>query len=283
MMNRSERVPTIEAFGTQLIETLDLDPLYVALVEAELPQEQMKRWLFAYWCCYHAGASSYLSERTGLNYWEAMGHMARNILPTPMGGRWPRGHERRHFRGDKAIEAVGYYTSLSYDKPEKMVDDFAKAGPKYPAIRTAVTTLPQFGPWIAFKVADMMERVLGIPVDFSEADVLMFDQPFKSAIHVYYHWYGDLDVPKVPNDKQRVSIVAQRLMEQWDHIEAPPRFDRMVGLQEVETILCKWKSHNTGHYPVGIDSVDLKAGLAEWAPYSETAQKLLVASEGLLG
>jgi hypothetical protein len=178
---------------------------------------------------------------------------------------------------------VGYYTSLSYDKPETMVDDFAKAGPKYPAIRTAVTTLPQFGPWIAFKVADMMERVLGIPVDFSEADVLMFDQPFKSAIHVYYHWYGDLDVPKVPNDKQRVSIVAQRLMEQWNKIEAPPRFDRMVGLQEVETILCKWKSHNTGHYPVGIDSVDLKAGLAEWAPYSETAQKLLVASEGLLG
>lgn len=256
-----------------LLETQDLDPLYVALVKTPMPPDQMKRWLFTYWCCYHAGASCYLSEFTGDRYWAHMLNMAANVVPNPLGTRWPRGHERRHFRGAKAVDAVGDYADIG--TPEEIVGAMIAAGPVYRDIREQVTRLPQFGPWIAFKVGDMLERVLGVPVDFAEADVLMFDQPFKSALAVYADEWA---LPQTGTPKEAVTFVSAKLQGRFYGHVAPPHIPgivpRRVGLQEVETMLCKWKSHKSGHYPVGIDSHDLRAGLAEWATVSATARDM---------
>jgi hypothetical protein len=278
-MSRSHRVGSIEEFGTMLLDTEDLDPLYVALVGAQMPEDQMKRWLFAYWCCYHAGTSCYISESpTPEVYWSRMLEMASNQNPNPLGTRWPRGHERRHFRGGKAMDAVVDYCAMG-GTPENLVDDFI--GPRgqekvpYAHLRARVTKLPQFGPWIAFKVADMLERVLGVPVDFSEADVLMFDQPYKSALQVFSE---DWKMMTTDDGPSIVKFVAHTLGARFGTRVAPPvteRDPRMVGLQEVETILCKWKSHKSGHYPVGIDSHDLREGLQLWAKVSPTAAQML--------
>ena len=37
------KILSIEEFGRQLIETQDLDPVYVAIVGANLPVDQMRR------------------------------------------------------------------------------------------------------------------------------------------------------------------------------------------------------------------------------------------------
>src|SRR6188768_3254002 len=103
----------VYTFGRQLIETQDLDPLYVALyqgkVDGLLTEDQLKRWVFAYWCFYHAGFASYASERSGPAYWGVMERAAVNITKPPVGERWPRAAERRHFRGQKAIDSVRWF------------------------------------------------------------------------------------------------------------------------------------------------------------------------------
>jgi hypothetical protein len=45
-------------------------------------------------------------------------------------------------------------------------------------------------------------------------------------------------------------------------LKAPPRFERRINIQEIETILCKWKSHINGHYFVGKDIQEIRHGLS---------------------
>ncbi len=250
------RLPTIEAFGAQLLATGDLDPLYIALVNANLDRDQLRRWLLAYWCCYHAGASSWLSEQD--EYWDCLFVMAENIHPTPLGGRWPRGHERRHFRGEKAMRAVDSYRDR-FNTPEALVEWVEQSGPRFSLVRDRVMTLPQMGTWIAWKIADMLERVLRIPVDFRGASLDIYREPAAAA--------------ELVDPTKSLSQVVDRLVGHFSGSLAPPSFDRVVGIAEIETVLCKWKSHLNGHYPLNNDIHEIRGGLVGWG---ETADKLLV-------
>ena len=42
---------------------------------------------------------------------------------------------------------------------------------------------------------------------------------------------------------------------------APPEFDRLIDVQETETILCKWKSYLGGHYEIGKDTREIEERL----------------------
>ena len=68
-MSRNYPRLDIETFGRHLITTGDLDPIYTALVRAEQGGDfsvpQLCRWLLGYWCYYHAGVASFLSEKEG--------------------------------------------------------------------------------------------------------------------------------------------------------------------------------------------------------------------------
>ena len=65
-----------------------------------------------------------------------------------------------------------------------------------------------------------------------------------------------------------------RLAEELNGYEAPPRNDRGLGLQEYETVLCKWGSYLKGHYHVGEDVAGVRKGLLRFAR-CKTAQALL--------
>jgi Amino acid:DNA transferase len=266
---------TIQEFGSHLLLTGDLDPLYIALYNLHLDRFKLRRWLFAYWCCYHAGASSYLSEKTGTTYWTELHRMAANLESCPIGGRWPRGHERRHFRGKKAVEAVEAYQSR-FPQPEELVIWIEKVGPRFSDIRKRILELPQFGPWIAFKVADMLERVAEVSVDFNRSDVLMFEQPYKSALEIADHY----ELERTSDDEAVRRVCDILLAHFGSRNHAPPRNDRPVNIQEVETILCKWKSHRNGSYPLGNDSKEISHGLRQWSEVSMTAAQLWLKTPG---
>lgn len=278
---------SIETFGAKLLASGDLDPLYIALRGAQLETDQLRRWLFAYWCCYHAGASSWLSEQTGDNYWSWLYVMADNQIPAPppldnSNERWPRGHERRHFRGNKARDAVNAYRTR-FGSVENLVEYLEIGGRVYAPewesfseIRTRVMSLPQFGPWIAFKVADMLERVRGLNIRFIDADVLMFDQPYASALEVFRSSLSSGQQHQ--SDDQAVRTAALILCAHFSQHLAPPDRRRAVNIQEVETILCKWKSHLSGSYPLYLDSHELRAGLAKWSATCKTAERLFNAA-----
>lgn len=263
----------VEAFGRQLIETGDLDPVYIALNGCEWDEERRQRWLMAYWLFYHPGAASYMADApTEQLFWNRVVNAARNETPTPLDGRWPRASERRHFRGQKAIDAVARL------RQTPLPDTFAaleRAAPDYKAVAKVVCSLPQFGPWMAWKVADMMERCMGIEMDFNLSGMLMFEDPRKAAVMVALRGMGLPDTAKLKDEPGTIQRVVDHLLREYVDLSAPPGNDRPINIQEVETVLCKYKSHLNGHYPVGKDVREIREGLSSWASVSESAKEFL--------
>lgn len=278
---------SIEEFGAHLLDSGDLDPIYIALRKAfvhpagSLPQ--LKRWMVAYWCLYHAGTACWLSDFEGEAFWAELRKAAANDELSPTGERWQRGHERRHFRGAAAVKAVRTMTGRYFDGPEKLVDAIVGADNGHDPrpfldISARAQDLPLFGPWIGFKVGDMVDRVLGIPVSFENGAVFMFKDPTEAALRLWRLKAGfpepsDKKAPRVmPKDKDRaITEVVDYLIAHFAGYKAPPLADRPVGLQEVETILCKWKSHMNGHYPKYNDIDEIRDGIMPWKGCSDTA------------
>ena len=250
-------------FGKELVATQDLDPVYVGLVGADLSPELLSRVCLAYWCFYSLGAACYIAEKPK-KFWELMATAAANELPSPLGGRWPRAAERRHFRGAQAINAVKELTDLVIS-PHGVVDHICSGG-SYQEVARRAQQLRGFGPWIAWKIADMAERVLGYEVDFLGADLGIYKEPRQGAALVAH---GDW---KAPVTDSALSQVVKELTFAFRSLKAPPLGDRKINVQEVETVLCKYKSHFKGHYTVGKDILEVRHGLKGWG---DVAQQVL--------
>jgi hypothetical protein len=260
---------SLEEFGKQILQASDLDPIYTMLANSNLSKSQKRRWCAAYWCFYHAGAASYLSEQN--DFWPAMLTAGLNEKPTPINTRWPRSAERRHFRGVACIKALTCLAAR-FPQPEWMAETFERQAPSFHKVRDRVMEQPLFGPWIAFKIADMLDRVLNTHVDFSEADVFMFDSPTEAAVM----WYdGDHEGGYGVAHGIKIQMALGHLNRELTSFTAPPFNDRPLGLQEFETVLCKWKSHVNGHYPIGKDTHEIREGLQAWAGASPTAAHLM--------
>jgi hypothetical protein len=265
----------VQEFGDLLLRTQDLDPVYVGLVGARaqgLSQVQLARWLLAYWCFYHVGVASYLSEQEGAEFWRLTRVAAANIAaPSSLGlpgERWPRAAERRHFRGDKCVQAVAWLRE-HYLEPEAPVVSLTlwNAPTTERDVMARVQRWPMFGPWIAFKAADMMERVWGLDVEFDRNIGLMYEEP-RAALDLLREANPTWQDPTPEN-------LYNRLLVYFMPHRAPPLAAlrrRQVGPQELETVLCKWKSHMGGHYRVGKDIHEQRAALAGWG---DTAQLIL--------
>jgi len=245
-------------FGQLLIETGDLDPLYIALWGAKMPRKQLCRWLVCYFCYYHAGLCCWASERGG---WEVLDEIARG------GTAYPRGSERRHFRAQTAITAVAKLRE-QFGDAEEMLNWISDAGPRANKVMQRIRTLYGFGEWIAGKIPDVLDRLNLAKIEFVERDVdLMFDSPKKGALDVARR-YAQGDDPLL--------FAHRYLMNNLGHLKAAPRYERTINVQETETIFCKWKSHLSGHYPPGKDSYEIRHGLLRYAK-CKTAQRMLKA------
>lgn len=255
---------SLERFGELLVTSGDLDPVYLTLAGARLGRDHLRRWMLAYWACYHAGASSWISERDGHAYWVAMRDMAQNEKPAPPGGRWPRGRERRHYRGAAAVASVNWLAA-SYPQPEIGVRAVEGAR-TYAEVLAVTTRWPLFGRWIGFKIADMLERILDVPIAFTDADTF-YDSPVRAA-HLWTH------SQRLTGGVSPLTAAIAHLECHLGHYAAPPTYNRALGPQEWETILCKYGAHITGHYPLGIDTSELRHALGEWDAVSPTARAL---------
>ena len=265
----------VVTFGRHLLEADELDPVYVALYRARLHRDLLARWLVAYWCYYDTGVASYMAEHKGPEFWRLMEIAAANEQPAPTGERWRRAKERRHFRGESAIKAVARLRERYGDRPEGMVEYVAGDGGPFVSLAKRATKHYKFGPWIAFKIGDMVERVIGVPVDFSEADVFMFPDPKKAALMLWRRAEGLPDTAKPKDKKTETQIIRQvvnHLGRQFADYTAPPRHDRPVALQEIETVLCCWKSHVNGHYPLYNDIEEINESMVPWRDHSAVAR-----------
>jgi len=245
-------------FGRRLLAANDLDPVYVLVHEAGLDHDRLKRWLLAYWCFYHVGTASWVSET---DFWGRM--------RTAAGSKdYPRSSERRHFRGENARKSVEF---LEEQGIEALFDAFPRPSPSAADVVEYVTEWIGFGPWVAFKVADMLERLGLLDVRF-DLDTVMYESPRKAADELYEAEGGPAGVADVG------AWAVDRVLSELNPTKAPPRYDRPLSFQEAETVLCKWKSYRGGHYEIGEDVAACRKGLMRFAR-CRTSQRLLRAGE----
>lgn len=258
----------IYEFGRKLLETRDLDPVYVLIHQAKFTPIQLRNWLLAYWCFYHCGTASWITEqgdRFGRNgYWLAMQRAAAS-------SDYSRASERRHFRGIAACDSVQWLQEN--DSVFAEFDGYAEEGatPTVEDVMSYVKEWKGFGPWIAFKVADMLERLGLLKIDFTDTGSWLYESPLQAAESL---WATEHDNEEnIPLDVGNWAI--DRILGQLGRLKAPPRYERLINAQEAETILCKWKSHINGHYEVGKDTKEIRHGLLKMGRCG-MCQKLLI-------
>ena len=250
-------------FGRQLVETNDLDPVYTMLWKAQLSPPKLRRWLMAYWLFYDVGTASFCSEFKDEHFWRK-GCMVADSM------KYPRGTERRHFRGRLSEMSIVGLMQRPVDWYFRYATTWTRLPVPLEKVMTRVQTWDGFGPWIAFKVADMLERLNLCRIDFSDADTFLFDSPKEGAALVAEK-YGKFNVLAQSNPSR---FAVDFLRERLGQLTAPPRHERKLNGQEFETILCKWKSHLNGKYEVGKDSHEICHSLLRFAKCS-TSQRLL--------
>lgn len=232
-----------QEFGRQLIESLDLDPVYVMLYKARHAKHDaiddvlLKRFCLAYWMFYSCDTASRIAEDD--NFWK--GCVLAQLE------KWPRGAERRHYRGDTSSKSIKQLMSIPAP-PEGIVDYMTK-GNTFEDIQRNLQNYYAFGPWITWKIADMAERVLGKDIDFSAADLSMYKEPLAGAALI------------APSGNLKFAITL--LEREFNMMKAPPAYDRWLNIQEYETILCKYKSHVNGHYPLWKDTREIHESTAK--------------------
>lgn len=247
------------SFGKALLERNDLDPIYVMLYESSLSQEELKRWLLAYWSFYHSGTSSLITDSS--NYWETYRKACESK-------EFPRGHERRHFRAKIASQA---YLDLSnkFLNPVQAVNSLLTSNTLF-EVTKRVKTWYGFGDWIAFKIADMLERLDLAKIEFEVDRVFLFDSP-KEGAKILWNSLRDKEEP--PTESKLANWASEFIVSNLTQFKAPPRYERTLNVQEAETILCKWKSYLGGHYKLGEDVDSLQLALLRF-PKCKLSQKL---------
>ena len=245
---------TLTEFGEQLLRLGDLDPVYpVLLSRINSDLDRIRRTILAYALFYDLGAAFYLASKA--DFWPAVRIAAVNdeeTNPPPYGKRWPRGAERRHFRGEKCVLAVDELTER-FPASERLITELIEPGGELKEVLDRLRDLPQFGPWIAFKLADIGERVLAAPIHFP---VSLNGSLYASPLFTVRLLAG----------REGVSCeeIWNRTLDHFSKFTAPPRHERGCGAQEVETVFCKYGSYLKKHYYPGKDIKEVGHSLKGW-------------------
>lgn len=258
---------SIQDFGRRLFQSADLDPVYCALNGAAFGTGQRNRWLIAYWLFYNCAFASYASEREGGEFWKLLLVAAENKQATPTGGLWPRGAERRHFRGAAAIRGVTRLVDRYGNNPGGMIDCIVGGPLDVRSIMDRVKQHDMFGDWIAFKVADMVDAVLGIEVDQTDVSVFLYDAP-RSSILKQIEAGVIKGIRKFKGDGDLVR--AMWWLRDELHDCRVPHKPNSTGPDwfSLETVWCKHGSHMTGHYPLYKDIREINHALHLWEQHS---------------
>jgi len=226
------------AFGKLLIESKDLDPVYVLTLENKDLYEdkrRLKRWLLAYWSFYHMGTASWIAEKE-VTFWPRFEAAANSK-------DYPRCTERRYFRGKAASKSYDYLKSIGIDDLFSPLERDQSCS----SLMKEVGKWYGFGPWISFKVADMIDALNLAAIEFKTEDVYLFDSPLEGARRLRQSLSANVSDSDLP--AWAVSYILSKL----GHLKAPPSMARNIDTQEAETVLCKWKSYTNNSYHIGED------------------------------
>lgn len=230
---------SIVEFGKQLIDTGDLDPVYIAIHKSGLSSGDKVEFVLSWLMYYHCGLACWTLAQS------------RPVLDTLMliakaSSGFPRGSQRVHHRGQVAVDSANDLLQ-SIKVARSFLPWTLQEGQTGRAVFYRICELVGWGPCMAWRVPDLWERLGLANTLLTDGDTdLFFSNPRRGAILCCEEYGLDTSNPCLSAHKY--------LMEHLGHLLAPPRYERTIGVQETETVFCKWKSHMVGRYKVGRDT-----------------------------
>ena len=240
-------------FAAKTIATDDLDPVYVALYRAQMPEAMLMRWCAAFVTYYHMGTACELCTLEGNDFWTELW----NRYDTA-----PRASERRHFRGEAGKKAMRAWIN-TYGTPEKFFADCMR--PSFMSLLQA--GIPQIGHYFTWKCMDLREAVFGYHVDWTTAEYHMVALPMQGLDVIF----PELKTQKKANYADALLQVADAIK----HIPAPPRLARNCWVAEAETVCCMAKAYYGNKKPIGKDIAEKRADLTGYGEISDYLLSLM--------
>lgn len=239
-------------FSNQMLKTSDIDPVYPVLHELNLrtPAQYSEQalWLsFLYVAWYNLPV--------GLTAYSKHPEPSEKILPK-IDNSWPTGIERRANRGGKVVFHIDSYL--------KAVNEYGNQHDYYTAdmnmdattekelhenwriVNQRLQLLYLNGRWAAYKHCEILRRVHGLPVlapDMGNA----FSSGPRAGLALFY---GEIE-------GNSPAVIAQLDEQALDLQFRMAGSGVEVDIEELETLMCNWKSLVNGKYYIGHDIDEL--------------------------
>jgi hypothetical protein len=226
-------VRTWQEFAREIIRINDLDCTYELMYKARLEygDEWANKFALHMLMFYHLGEAAEAASKDTSDFWF---HVMDNYATCR------RGVERRHFRGANGLNSIASLMARFPDPSDAIVQ---LAGSTYLDVRKSLKGVLGFGDYFIWKVCDYLDRVFGLPVDFSNGVRYMPSEPSKCAKALW--------------PAQTVEATLQMVVEEIQQYPAPPDRGRPCGISEAETVLCGLKGYFiTKVHVIGDDILD---------------------------
>ncbi|RJQ26104.1 hypothetical protein C4577_04180 [Candidatus Parcubacteria bacterium] len=216
-------------YGHQLLETLDLDPVYVVYWEAFkkgiLSRDQLNQCIWWYCYVYDTGSVCEIIESN-----DQYKYVKERIVEVKKkGGRKFWGNDRAKPGGSGGIKAIEGIQRL-FPKSDQIINTLSGCCMSCQDIFQIIgdnrspSKFNSVNEWTVWKFSDMIERL-----DFKSGLLFNDDDMYEEPKKVVENLFGSF------------SKAIEYMTEEFGECLAPPRYERKCNLQEFETIWCKCK------------------------------------------
>jgi hypothetical protein len=167
-------------------------------------------------------------------------------------------------------------TRRLYTTADSLIDSIISGPRNIRAVVDRVAQLPGFGPWSAFKAADMIDGCLRIDIVQDDLSVFLYDTPRKSILESARR--GEFNAVSSSEDElcsSAMGWLADELAREGCTI--PHKRGKPPDLLSIETVWCKHKSHLDGHYPLYKDCIEIAEGMRPWMEHTNRSDGFFAA------
>jgi len=246
-----ERLPDLFRFGRHLVSSRDIDPLYPVLHDIHRTQgmePQQALWhSFLYVAWYHLPSAMAAYECSPLpGRW----------LVRHLDASWPTGIERRNNRGGRVADHIRSFLEATrrtqlwdWFSDGLDMESFTPEGriQNWRILNERLQTIHGNGRWAAYKHLEVLRRVHNFPVWAPDMGNQFSSGPREGLAMLY----GDIE-------GQTSRVIAKLDRQGVDLQRRLAKHGLVVDIEELETILCNWKSLVKGKYYVGHDIDELQ-------------------------
>lgn len=249
-------------FGKTMLGYSDHDFSHVAMANAAWTRQETDMVFLAYRFFMHIGTACWIADAGSVEgFWQRLEAEYDTL---------PRKIDRHQTRGVSGWRTINQVRAIS-DDPSKVLDFWYPDGATYTDVYPKIMAVHDWGKSNAWHNFDMAERTLPQrhlrAVTLREAELYMYDYPWE-VLATY-----------VDENYQTSSAVAARMLAEFDRagVVTPPFGDRPISMQELETVLCRYRKYRKGGYVFGKDKKTVIKNLL-WRP-SRLANLALEASQ----